>query len=191
MSKKQLEATLKLLTPELRKKVEDRQEWCYLQAEKHFERKFDRPVSVRYDIKNWTGGLAYGGLNKLRYNLILLVENEKDFLENTVPHEVAHLITRAHFPIPAGKKRLMPHGKEWKSVMTDVFKLKPEVKHHYDVSSIEKTARKPKTSKQRVQSAINIIQSVARRVEKKFTPHEQALFYAAFNSIGSDIKEAA
>lgn len=188
---KKLDPTFKLLTPELRKKVEDRQEWCYKQAEKFFERKFDRPISVHYDIKNRVGGLAYPGQNRLRYNLILLVENEKDYLENTVPHEVAHLITKMQFPIPPGKKRLMPHGKEWKSVMKDVFNLKPEVKHYYDCSSIEVTARKKKTSKQRVQSAIQIITSVARRVEKKFTPYERGQFYAALNAITQDIKEAA
>lgn len=133
---------LKLLTPELKAKVEAKMRECYKIAEKHYKKKYEFP-EVRYDIRSWTGGLAYRDRNLIRFNLILLVENEADFIATTVPHEVAHKIVRATFKVPEGRKRIMPHGKEWKEVM-GVLGVQPAVKHHYDCSSIEKSKRLPK-----------------------------------------------
>jgi SprT protein len=135
---------LKLLTPEIRKKVEDKMKACFKAAEKHYGVKFEFP-EIRYDIKSWTGGLAYRDRNLVRYNLILMVENEKHYLDSTVPHETAHMIVNGlfrsgKFKLAAGKKKWMPHGKEWKEVM-GVLKVAPEVRHSYDCSSIEKVAR--------------------------------------------------
>lgn len=131
---------LKLLTPELRKKVEAKTRECLKIAEKHFKVKFEMP-EIRYDIKSWVGGLAISPDFIMRLNLILLVENEEHYLATTVPHEVAHLINRrVNKPAP-GKKKLMPHGKEWKEVMA-LMKVAPTVKHSYDVSSIEKSKKR-------------------------------------------------
>lgn len=182
MSKK-MDALMKLLTPELRKEVADRQEECYRLAEKHFNRKFERP-EVRFDIKNHDGGRAYSGLNLIRYNLILLVENKEHFLKQTVAHEVAHLINRAANKVPEGKKRLMPHGKEWKAIMTNVFHLEPHVTHTYDCSSIEKAPKRKRSSKHRVENALRVIDAVLRRASTKFTPEEQAKFAAGLEMLG-------
>ena len=129
----------KLLTSDLRKKVEDKILECFKIAEKKYKTQFEMP-EVRYDIKSWTGGLAYHQRWLLRFNLILLIENEKHYIENVVPHEVAHLINRRVNKVPPRKKRLMPHGKEWKDVMA-LLNVPADVKHTYDCSSIEKIAK--------------------------------------------------
>lgn len=129
-----------LLSDDLRKKVNIKTKELLKIAEKHYKRKFEMP-DIRYDIKNWDGGRAYINKNLIRYNLILLVENEEHFIANTVPHEVAHIINRQVNKPDVGKKRLMPHGKEWKDIMHEVFKVTPSVKHEYDCSSIEKNAK--------------------------------------------------
>ena len=138
---------LKLLTPELKANVEKKMRDCFKIAEKKYGVKFDFP-EVRYDIKSWTGGLAYRTRNLVRYNLILMVENEKHYLETTVPHETAHMIVNklfaeGKFKLAPNKKKWMPHGSEWKEVMA-VLKTPSAVKHTYDVSSIEKSARAPR-----------------------------------------------
>lgn len=135
---------IQLLTPELKNKVEKKMRECFAKAEKHYGIKIEFP-EVRYNIKSWTGGLAYRNRNLVRFNLILLVENEKQFLDTTVPHETAHMIVNecfraGKFKLAEGKKRQMPHGKEWKEVM-GLLKVEPRVKHSYDCSSIEKIAR--------------------------------------------------
>ena len=136
---------IQLLTPELKAKVEKKMRDCFTKAEKHYGIKFDFP-EVRYNIKSWTGGLAYRNQNLVRFNLILLVENEEHYLKSTVSHETAHMIVNALFragvfKLAPGKKKWMPHGKEWKEVMA-LLKVPAEVTHKYDVSSIEKIARK-------------------------------------------------
>lgn len=181
--KKRQKATppnLLLLTPELRKKVEARIEECYVIAEKHFKRKFPRP-EVRYDIKNRFGGTATYATNLIRLNLILLVENEEHFLKQTVAHEVAHLINHLTAERKNGK-RLMPHGKEWKAVMTEVYKLPPHTKHTYDCTSIQMSARRRRRSTvARVDRALQTIGNVLRRVETRFTETERAKFYAGLH----------
>ncbi len=138
---------IQLLTPELKAKVEKKMRECIQKAEKHYGIQIEFP-EIRYNIKSWTSGLAYRNRNLVRFNLILLVENEKHFIDTTVPHETAHMIVNAcfragKFTLAAGKKRWMPHGKEWKEVMA-LLKVEPHVTHNYDVSSIEKIPRAPR-----------------------------------------------
>ncbi len=164
---------VQLLTPELKAKVEKKMRECIAKAEKHYGIKMDFP-EVRYNIKSWTGGLAYRNRNLVRYNLILLVENEKHFIDSTVPHETAHMIVNAcfragKFKLAEGKKRWMPHGKEWKEVM-NLLNVAPTVTHSYDVSSIEKIPRAPRKqeSKDRVERILKQIM--------RLSQNEQALF---------------
>ncbi len=58
------------------------------------------------------------------------------------------------FKLAEGKKRQMPHGKEWKEVMA-LLKVEPRVKHSYDCSSIEKIARV--RNKDKAQDRVNRI----------------------------------
>lgn len=162
---------LKLLTPDLRKKVEDMARGCFEIAMKHYGIPMDYP-EIRYDIKSWTGGLAYRDRNLIRLNLILLIENEKHYIENVVPHEVAHMIVNecfkaGKFKLAEGKKRHMPHGKEWKEVMS-VLKVAADVKHHYDCSSIEKFAKRKKKS-----NSIDRVQRIMKQI-MKLTENEQS-----------------
>ena len=53
------------------------------------------------------------------------------------------LFRAGKFVLAPGKKRWMPHGKEWKEVMS-LLKVPAEVTHKYDCSSIEKIARAPR-----------------------------------------------
>jgi SprT protein len=160
---------LKLLTPELKAKVEAKMKECYKMAGKHYKHKFDFP-EVRYDIKNWTGGMAYRNKLLVRFNLILLVENEQHYLESTVPHEVAHMIVNAlfaagKFKLGEGKKRRMPHGAQWKEVM-GVLGVVPNVTHSYDCSSIEKSAKR-KRKGDAIDRVARILKQVSRLTEEE------------------------
>ena len=54
-----------------------------------------------------------------------------DFLEEVVPHEVCHLLAYKLF----GKVR--PHGKEWQSLMIELFGLKGQTYHQMDVTKVK------------------------------------------------------
>jgi len=140
MSSKEL-----LLTPSLRQKVGMAVEESFVKAEKHYKKKFPRP-EVRFDIRNTNGGEAWLHRNLIRLNLTFLVENEKDFLASTVPHEVAHLVAHHVYDSkPMNGKKVKPHGKEWAEVM-GVLDLQPKTKHTYDLTSLDLHKKKRKNN---------------------------------------------
>lgn len=88
-------------------------------------------VEIRFDLRGQSAGMASHGAASglvIRYNPLLLRENGEDFLRRTVPHEVAHLITRLVFGL-----RCRPHGEEWREVMA-FFGADPSRCHNYDTS---------------------------------------------------------
>ena len=114
--------------------IQQRIQTLYNQAEHRFNRLFKRPY-VRFDLEGESAGQALLHKHQLRFNLILLKENRTHFLEQTVAHEVAHLIAHELF----GKK-IRAHGKEWQHIMNQVFKLPADRCHAYDT---QRTSRKP------------------------------------------------
>jgi len=152
---------LTLLTPELRARVDAVVEAAFVKCEKHYKCKFKRP-EVRYDIRNTNGGEAWVNTNRIRLNLTFLVENDKVFLESTVPHEVAHLVSHAVYDSkPMNGKKVKPHGKEWKEVM-DILGLPPKTKHTYDVTSLDlhkkvRKARALKTTAAKIEALLKQI----------------------------------
>jgi len=96
---------------------------------------------VRFDLTGACAGQAITGRSHalfpvLRFNLPLAMDNWPDFLETTVPHEVAHLGVRAKWGY-----RPKPHGKEWAATMT-ILGVPAARCHVYDVSD-HVTRRRP------------------------------------------------
>ncbi|KPB54250.1 SprT family zinc-dependent metalloprotease [Pseudomonas syringae] len=104
-----------------------RVETCYQQAEAFFKRTFKRPV-VSFQLRGQKAGVAHLHENLLRFNPQLYKENAEDFLRQTVPHEVAHLIAHQLF---GGS--IQPHGEEWQLIMRGVYELPPNRCHTYAV----------------------------------------------------------
>lgn len=69
------------------------------------------------------------GATLLRLNLTLLTENLADFLEQTIPHEVAHLVV--NWQARQKHRRPRPHGPEWQLVMQNCYGLPPARCHTY------------------------------------------------------------
>jgi SprT protein len=104
-----------------------RVEACYQQAEAFFKRKFARPT-VSFRLRGQKAGVAHLTENLLRFNAQLYQENREDFLRQTVPHEVAHLVAHQLFGL-----RIQPHGEEWQLIMRGVYELPPSRCHTYAV----------------------------------------------------------
>lgn len=90
----------------------------YALAERLFDRTFPRPA-VRFDIRGSSrNGYANSARNVVAFNLTQAVHNAERFLETTVVHECAHLLTRHLFGHhDARGRRIRPHGPEWAGVM--------------------------------------------------------------------------
>jgi SprT protein len=102
-------------------------ETSFRRAEIFFQRRFERAQLV-FNLRGMTAAAAYPSKNTIRINRQLLEQNVEDFLINTIPHEVSHLIAyRLH------GRRIAPHGTEWAAIMREVYHLKPLRCHNYDV----------------------------------------------------------
>ena len=69
---------------------------------------------IVFDLRGLAAGQAQWRRHTsplLRFNLAIAKTHEQAFLERTVPHEIAHLITAACHG------HTQPHGKEWQEVM--------------------------------------------------------------------------
>ena len=89
---------------------------------------------VKYDLKGKCGGQAIWP-NIIRVNLPLLVNNEEDYLKNTIGHEYAHLLTDKLY----GLGKTKDHGIEWKEVMWS-FDLEAQRCHNYVTNLPKATA---------------------------------------------------
>ena len=89
--------------------VEATKTWTDL-ANEIFKHHFT-PPQVLWDVRGAVAGKAWYSRWRVNYNLELYERNKDHFINNTVPHELAHLIARTLYP------GCTAHGHEWKSVM--------------------------------------------------------------------------
>lgn len=113
-------------------------------AQPLFERHCVHPLEpeLRFDLRGTTAGQARwsDGLRPmLRFNLALAKTGASRFIEQTVAHEVAHLVTAACF----GRTR--PHGPEWRAIMAFFGLPNASRCHNYPVhhATVRKQRRWP------------------------------------------------
>lgn len=101
------------------------------QANAHLGQRYPEP-NVVYQQRGTTAGTAWLESNEIRLNPILLMENQQAFIDEVVPHELAHLLVWKHFG------RVAPHGREWKWMMETVLGTPARRTHQFDVDSVRK-----------------------------------------------------
>lgn len=108
-------------------RVENRVIETYQLAENIYHRTFELP-SIDWDLSGHCAGKAYLIENRIRLNSTLLIQNADDFIRQTVPHEIAHLLNHA-----MNGRSVRPHGPEWQSIMRNLG-LPPRRRHNYPVA---------------------------------------------------------
>lgn len=93
-----------------------------------------RPV-VKYDLQGHHGGWAIG-THTIRLNTVLLNDPryQRDMLEQTLPHELAHIVQHQVFP------HSRAHGREWSRIM-GYLGLPAKRCHQYETVAVRQKSR--------------------------------------------------
>jgi len=113
--------------------VSDKLKELRVKTRELFEVKIDPTIS--YDLRGQSAGQANYRHNVIRLNRELLEKYTADFIDQTVPHEFAHLVAYRVYG-----SRIKPHGKEWKSVVL-ALDAKPVRTHSYEVTPTRRLKR--------------------------------------------------
>jgi len=100
-----------------------------MQANTFLQREYALP-NVLYQQRGTAAGTAWLEKNEIRLNPVLLLENQQPFIDEVVPHELAHILVWKHFG------RVSPHGKEWKWMMEVVLGVAARRTHQFAVQSV-------------------------------------------------------
>lgn len=111
---------------------------CIMKLEQHYNVKIHRP-KILFEKRGTVAAVANSDNWYININPVLLNENTDDFIENTVPHEVAHLACDKIYPEQRHSRNL--HGPQWKEMM-GILGAKVETFHTYDVTN----SREPRTN---------------------------------------------
>jgi len=91
---------------------------------------------VRFDKRGTCGGTANSQLMELNFNAGLMLENWDEYMNQVIPHEVAHLVKARVFGSNRKGRMMSSHGGYWKQVMR-AFGLEPDRCHSMDTSKFK------------------------------------------------------
>lgn len=128
-----MSTTATRLDPALHEQLLARVDACFAQAEARLGRPFPRP-RIHLNMRGRAAGSARLQTWELRFNPALCQANQQAFMDEVVPHEVAHLLVHALWGEGRGRSRVLPHGRQWQSVMREVFGLEPRTTHSFDLA---------------------------------------------------------
>jgi len=103
--------------------------------------------TIGFTVKGSNGGTANGGTWHVNFNMGLIVDNMGEYLNQVVPHEVAHLVTFAKHGHEYKRTRRgsirVSHGKNFYAVMR-TFGVQETRCHSMDISKVKRAKRNTK-----------------------------------------------
>jgi SprT protein len=96
---------------------------------------------VKFDKRGTCGGTAWYAMMELNFNAGLMVDNWDEYMNQVIPHEVAHLF-KEHVYGSFRKGRLhSPHGIYWQRIMVTLG-VNPDRCHSMDTSKVAQPKKK-------------------------------------------------
>lgn len=118
------------LTTDLHYRASKRLAECISIAEQHFQQTLPIPT-LSFKLRGKAAGKAYLQTWEIRLNPVLFTENCDTFIDEVIPHEVAHLLAFKFYG------RVPAHGAHWQSIMHHVFNVSPKTTHAMDITSVQ------------------------------------------------------
>lgn len=98
--------------------------------------KYRKEVKVEFSNKlGETAGYATYRTKLIELNSVLFLENIEEFLNRTIPHEVAHLVVNELYP-----RAKQHHGPEFRLVMS-TYGADSKTRHSYNTDSVRKAKK--------------------------------------------------
>lgn len=124
------------ISEELKRKIEDKVLECIEKAANHLPNLNWTIPEISYNLKSIrVSGRYINSIKTLVFNPLFINQNPENYILQTVPHEVAHYITRVINPFAKS------HGNDWKRVMR-FLGVEPKRcwdSNEYDSSEIKKS----------------------------------------------------
>ncbi len=100
-----------MISPKIQEQIDQKVDMCYATVEKKFGCSFVRPT-IKLDLNSTQFiGQAWYRKNLIRLNPAGFDYNTDDMIHDTLPHEIAHLVTDHVYGLD-----VPDHGREWKGV---------------------------------------------------------------------------
>ena len=94
-------------------------EWAKAQKAYPILRNIATPTTKISARLKTTAGYACYGAHSVEFSASLMWEHTEHFIKDTIPHEVAHLVTHRVYPDVKGH-----HNAEWYAIMLNVYGIK-------------------------------------------------------------------
>ena len=108
-----------------KKRIEEKVLVCIKQANDFFKTSISVP-NIKLNQRGRAAGTAYLQRNEVRFNYYMYCQNSERFIENVVPHEIAHLVVFNLYGLTT-----KPHGDEWQQVMQRLYGVPAARTHNF------------------------------------------------------------
>ncbi len=86
---------------------------------------------ISYQLRGTSAGTAWLNHWAIRLNPVLLAENGQSFIDEVIPHELAHLLVHKRFG------RVSPHGAEWRWMMESILDVPARRTHKFAIQTVQ------------------------------------------------------
>ena len=118
---------------QIKRNIERKVAICIKKANDFFDIALSLPT-IKMNQRGRSAGTAYLQKHEVRFNIYMYHQSPEEFVNNVVPHEVAHLVVFYLYGINA-----RPHGKEWQNIMINLYGVEPARTHRFDPKPPSKT----------------------------------------------------
>ena len=125
------------VSTEIKERVDAKLVECIALAQQKYGIMFEFPTVV-YKRLGTKAGVAFALENRIELNQDYFHNGHlEDMINQTAPHELAHIITRKVFGRQVKNGRRTAHGPDWKNVMRNCFRLDPDRCHEYSTEGVK------------------------------------------------------